>query len=261
MFAVRDADKIANLYLLKYDLQVLKTAGLDVIHSKAKILDTMIAAWILNPDKTENGSKASFSLEKLAETKLGLIGTEFDSIVKKGQTFMDLDVETATPYAAEDADFTLKLWNYFEPQIFSNATNPKLKDLFDLEMKILPILTEMEINGIHIEKSILEEYKVELEKKAKSAEKDIYELSGKEFNIASPKQLGKILPKRIAASVIPFLPRIIISGWCCLWKACTMYPTAWPRSAWVCIWVSVPRISPPAWRLSRLWRAVRRYLQ
>ena len=177
----------------KYDLQVLKTAGLDVIHSKAKILDTMIAAWILNPDKTENGSKASFSLEKLAETKLGLIGTEFDSIVKKGQTFMDLDVETATPYAAEDTDFTLKLWNYFEPQIFSNATNPKLKDLFDLEMKILPILTEMEINGIHIEKSILEEYKVELEKKAKSAEKDIYELSGKEFNIASPKQLGTVL--------------------------------------------------------------------
>lgn len=177
----------------KYDLQVLKTAGLDVIHSKAKILDTMIAAWILNPDKTENGSKASFSLEKLAETKLGLIGTEFDSIVKKGQTFMDLDVETATPYAAEDADFTLKLWNYFEPQIFSNSSNPKLKDLFDLEMKILPILTEMEMNGIHIEKSILEEYKVELEKKAKAAEKDIYELSGKEFNIASPKQLGTIL--------------------------------------------------------------------
>ena len=177
----------------KYDLQVLKTAGLDVIHSKAKILDTMIAAWILNPDKTENGSKASFSLEKLAETKLGLIGTEFDSIVKKGQTFMDLDVETATPYAAEDADFTLKLWKYFEPQIFSNPSNPKLNDLFDLEMKILPILTEMEINGIHIEKSILEEYKVELEKKAKSAEKDIYELSGKEFNIASPKQLGTVL--------------------------------------------------------------------
>ena len=177
----------------KYDLQVLKTAGLDVIHSKAKILDTMIAAWILNPDKTENGSKSSFSLEKLAETKLGLIGTEFDSIVKKGQTFMDLDVETATPYAAEDADFTLKLWKYFEPQIFSNPSNPKLKDLFDLEMKILPILTEMEMNGIHIEKSILEEYKVELEKKVKSAEKDIYELSGKEFNIASPKQLGTVL--------------------------------------------------------------------
>lgn len=188
-----DSDIYICFHNGKYDLQVLKTAGLDVIHSKAKILDTMIAAWILNPDKTENGSKASFSLEKLAETKLGLIGTEFDSIVKKGQTFMDLDVETATPYAAEDADFTLKLWKYFEPQIFSNPSNSKLKDLFDLEMKILPILTEMEMNGIHIEKSILEEYKVELEKKAKSAEKDIYELSGKEFNIASPKQLGTIL--------------------------------------------------------------------
>ena len=187
-----DSDITICFHNGKYDLQVLKTAGLDVIHCKAKIVDTMIAAWLLNPDKTENGSKSSFSLEKLAETKLGLIGTEFDSLVKKGQTFMDLDVETATPYAAEDADFTLQLWSYFEPKI-NSGENPKLKDLFNLEMKILPILTEMEINGINLEKKILEDYQVELEKKLKSAEKDIYELCGKEFNIASPKQLGAIL--------------------------------------------------------------------
>ena len=187
-----DSDITICFHNGKYDLQVLKTAGLDVIHCKAKIVDTMIAAWLLNPDKTENGSKSSFSLEKLAETKLGLIGTEFDSLVKKGQTFMDLDVETASPYAAEDADFTLQLWSYFEPKI-NSGENPKLKDLFNLEMKILPILTEMEINGINLEKKILEDYQVELEKKLKSAEKDIYELCGKEFNIASPKQLGAIL--------------------------------------------------------------------
>lgn len=187
-----DADITICFHNGKYDLKVLKTAGLDVINSKAKKVDTMIGAWLLNPDKTENGSKTSFSLEKLAETKLGLKGTEFDSIVKKGQTFMDLDVDVATPYAAEDADFTLKLWNYFEKEINANE-NQKIKELFNLEMAILPILTEMEINGIRLEKSILQDYQVELEKKIRSTEKDIYELCGKEFNIASPKQLGVVL--------------------------------------------------------------------
>lgn len=184
------------LHNAKFDLQVLKAAGLDVVHTvefggirKAKIFDTMIAAWVLNPDKVEGSGKTSFSLEKLAESKLGLIGTEFSSIVAKNQTFLDIPLETAIPYGAEDADFTLQLW-----QVFSKLIKEQnLESLFDLEMKVLPILTQMEINGINLDKAQLLNYKTELTEKIAATEKDIYSLCGKEFNIASPKQLGTVL--------------------------------------------------------------------
>ena len=83
----------------KYDLEVLHTAGMNVIHKgtgrKAEIADTMIIAWLLQPDKTEGNGKISYSLEKLAETKLFLKGIEFDSIVPKNSTFMDIPLENA----------------------------------------------------------------------------------------------------------------------------------------------------------------------
>ena len=177
----------------KYDLEVLHTAGLNVIHKgagrKAEIADTMIIAWLLQPDKTEGNGKISYSLEKLAETKLFIKGIEFDSIVPKNSTFMDIPLESAVPYAAEDADFTLKLFQFFEPQL----KKKNLEKLFALEMQVLPVLAQMEINGIRIEKHILEEYKGELKSALASIEKDIYDIAGHTFNIASPKQLGTIL--------------------------------------------------------------------
>lgn len=180
------------LHNAKYDLQVLATAGLDVIHEEGKggvrrctIQDTMIAAWLMQPDRLEG----SFSLEKQAENQLHLKGTDFTDIVPKGGTFLDLPIETAYPYAAEDADFTLQLWNVYESRLKAAG----LEKLMELEMQVLPVLTSMERNGIRLEKAPLAEYKQELETKLSALKSDIYALVGHEFNIASPKQLGTVL--------------------------------------------------------------------
>ncbi len=182
----------------KFDLEVLQTNGLEVLSSDKKIAhsifsrgftlyDTMVAAWLLEPDR--NGKNA-YGLEYLCETKLGIKGTEFEEIVPKGGSFADVPLETAASYGAEDSDFTLKLWNYLEPQL--NKAN--LFDLFtNLEMPVLPVLAEMEMNGIHLNSKYLADYSVELKKELSEIEKNIYTEVGHEFNIASPKQLSQVL--------------------------------------------------------------------
>ncbi len=185
-------DMTLVLHNAKFDLQVLATSGFDMVHGEAdggsrkcRLADTMIAAWLLQPDRLEG----SYSLEKQAETYLHLKGTEFADIVPKNSTFLDLPVDTAYPYAAEDADFTLQLWNFYEPRLKEAG----FEKLFDLEMRVLPVLTSMERNGIRLEKKPLEEYGAELKSKIAALQSEIYSLVGHEFNIASPKQLGTVL--------------------------------------------------------------------
>ena len=185
-------DMTLVLHNAKFDLQVLATSGLDMIHGEAdggsrkcRLADTMIAAWLLQPDRLEG----SYSLEKQAENYLHLKGTEFSDIVPKNSTFLDLPVDTAYPYAAEDADFTLQLWNFYEPRLKEAG----FENLFELELRVLPVLTSMERNGIRLEKKPLEEYGAELKSKIAALQGEIYALVGHEFNIASPKQLGTVL--------------------------------------------------------------------
>ncbi len=179
----------------KFDLKVLYKAGLSFENANGgqngkpdcKIFDTMIAAWLLNPERM---GKNSFSLEYLAETLLFLKGTEFSDIVEKGQTFADIEIEKAYKYAAEDADFTWQLYLLLEEKLKKQG----LYDLFtSLEMKILPILSKMEITGIHLDSLALENYEKELSQNISQAEKAIYQEVGHEFNIASPKQLQTVL--------------------------------------------------------------------
>ncbi|MCR4743240.1 MAG: DNA polymerase I [Treponema sp.] len=155
---------------------------------KAKLSDTMIMAWLQNPERL---GKNGYSLEYLGETMLGLKGIEFSDIVKKGQTFADLPLETAYPYAAEDADFTLQLYQKLVEKEFPKID--KNKSLFDFEMEILPILAQMELNGIHLDTATLHAYNKELAEGIKKAEENIYKEVGHEFNIASPKQLQTVL--------------------------------------------------------------------
>ncbi len=194
----------------KFDLEILYNNGLNIITDNAlgivassreqepdpanagerpnfKLYDTMIASWLLEPDRS---GKSPYSLETLAEQKLGLKGTEFEEVVDKGQTFADVKIEDAANYAAEDADFTLQLWNVFKDQL-------KKADLWELftkmEMAVLPVLAQMEINGIHLDSSKLNSYAADLKAQILKAEKEIYEEVGHEFNIASPKQLSTVL--------------------------------------------------------------------
>ncbi len=178
----------------KFDLKVLATnikkAGFKNAELIEKILessiyDTMIFAWLQNPERT---GKNGYSLESLGETVLGLKGIEFSSLVEKGQTFADVPLEKAAPYGAEDADFTLKL-----ALAQQKEDTAHLKDLFALEMKVLPILTQMELTGIHLDTATLHAYNKELTEGIAAAEQAIYKEVGHEFNIASPKQLQTVL--------------------------------------------------------------------
>ena len=173
----------------KFDLKALASNGLfenNKIEYKCKLIDTMIATWLLNPDR--NG-KNSYSLEWLSETFLHLKGIEFSSIVKKGQTFADVPLDQAVPYASEDADFTLQLWEFLSER-FKDERRQKL---FELEMQLLPILANMELAGIHLDGKALHEYNAELTNGIENIENEIYKEVGHPFNIASPKQLQTVL--------------------------------------------------------------------
>lgn len=173
----------------KFDLKALATNGLfenNKIEYKCKLIDTMIATWLLNPDR--NG-KNSYSLEWLSETFLHLKGIEFSSIVKKGQTFAEVPLDQAVPYASEDADFTLQLWEFLSAR-FKDERRQKL---FELEMRLIPILANMELAGIHLDSKALHEYNAELTNGIENIENEIYKEVGHPFNIASPKQLQTVL--------------------------------------------------------------------
>ena len=181
----------------KFDLKVLISNGFmkdtykdgDIFdYIKASIQDTMIATWILTPDRP---ARYGYSLEYLGETVLGLKGIEFDDIVAKGQTFSDIELDKAYPYASEDADFTYQLWTVFEKEL---KEKEKLWTVYsELEMKVLPILINMELTGIHLDSKALLAYDKELTSGIADTEKKIYEIVGHEFNIASPKQLQEVL--------------------------------------------------------------------
>ena len=179
----------------KYDLKILVNNGYTASPANCqlsifncKLYDTMIMAWLNNPERL---GKNGYSLEYLGETVLGLKGIEFSDLVQKGQTFADVPLEKAYRYAAEDADFTLQL---FQKQCPNDNNNFIIENsLFELEMKILPILTQMELTGIHLDSSILNEYNEELTRNLGLVEQNIYKEVGHEFNIASPKQLQTVL--------------------------------------------------------------------
>ena len=181
----------------KFDLKVLATnikkAGFKDFAQitqkilKSSIYDTMIFAWLQNPERT---GKNGYSLEYLGETVLGLKGIEFSDIVSKDQTFADVPLEKAAPYAAEDADFTFKL---AKAQKNESEAAPHLAELFELEMKVLPVLAQMELTGIHLDTATLHAYNKELTQGISETEQAIYKEVGHEFNIASPKQLQTVL--------------------------------------------------------------------
>jgi DNA polymerase I len=176
----------------KFDYEVLRTAGLQLADTEypapaCSIADTMVAAWLLDPDRI---GRTPYSLEYLSESKLSLAGTEYDDIVPKGGSFADVPLDKAASYGAEDSDFTWQLWQLFKPQL----EEKNLMNLFtDTEMKLLPVLAEMELRGIHLDTKALDRYDVELTDEIETAQQEIYELVGHQFNIASTKQLQEVL--------------------------------------------------------------------
>ena len=184
-----DSNVTIIMHNAKFDLKVLYNTGFEQVFGGCKLYDTMVAAWLINPERT---GRNGYSLEYLGETVLGLKGIEFSDIVKKGQTFADVPLEQAYQYAAEDADFTYQLGlKLREP--FEADKSQTLKKLLMMEMQVLPILTKMELTGIHLDGQTLKDYNKELTRQIGLIEQNIYTEVGHQFNIASPKQLQTVL--------------------------------------------------------------------
>lgn len=169
---------------LKYDLKVLKRYGIEI---KGKLFDTMIAHYLINPDMRHN-------MDVLAETYLKYSPKSIETLIgKKGKgqkSMRDVELELIKEYAAEDADVTYQLKQTFEPVLAQTNT----RALFDqIEVPLVPVLADMESEGIRLDVEFLKSLSEELDKDIKALEMRIYEAAGHSFNLASPKQLGEIL--------------------------------------------------------------------
>ena len=180
--ALADPSVTVVAHNAKYDYEVSRAWGIP--RWKCRIWDTMIAAWIIDPER------ASYSLDSLIVSWIGLKTTPYDSIVPKGEVFATVPLHTATLYAAEDADYALRAKSLLDPCL----EKADAVSLFrNVEMPLLPILAEMEGAGIKLESRALREYGVELAGSLELIETEIYRLVGHTFNIASTKQLQEVL--------------------------------------------------------------------
>ena len=169
---------------LKYDLEVLRNYNVEL---KGKMWDTMIAHYLIQPELRHN-------MDYMAEVYLHYKTIHIDELIGakgKGQKSMrDLEPKEVYEYACEDADITLQLKNKLEQELEKD----ECKDLFyQIEMPLMPVLAEMEMNGVCIDTNSLADTSKQLTERMLDIEQKIYQLAGEHFNIASPKQVGDIL--------------------------------------------------------------------
>lgn len=173
---------------LKYDLILLGQNGIEV---RGKLFDTMIAAYLLNPNKA-NHSLDEVSFEYLSKRK-----RSFAEVLKKRPSFAEVTIEEATPYAAEDAALSFELKEILFAKLEENGLE---KIYFDIEMPLIEVLISIEKNGIKIKAEILNDLSRKMTAEIDSIQKRVFFLAGEEFNINSPKQLSMILFQRLGLS-------------------------------------------------------------
>ncbi len=169
---------------IKFDIMVLRKYGVRVA---GPLFDTMIAHYLLNPELRHG-------MDYLAETYLKYKTVHItDLIGAKGKnqlTMRDVAIDKIAEYAAEDADVTLKLKNFFAPELKKAGIESLF---FDIEMPLIYVLAEMEVTGVTLDTEALKQSSEELTKQLKQLEKEIYMLAGEKFNINSSKQVGEVL--------------------------------------------------------------------
>ena len=166
----------------KYDYKVCRGWGIE--RWKCKIWDTMVAAWLVDPERN------NYSLGSLAAYTFNYTAISYKDIVPKGQSFDTVPLEKAAQYSAEDADLCMRLMLHLKPKLEQTGT----MDLFEkIEMPLLPILGEMEGAGIKIDPKILSNFGIELEQKLENIQRDTWKMAGHEFNLSSTKQLQEVL--------------------------------------------------------------------
>jgi len=169
---------------LKYDLEVLRNYGVEL---KGPMWDTMISHYLIQPELRHN-------MDYMAEIYLNYQTIHIDELIgpkgKNQRSMRSLPPSQVYEYACEDADVTLRLKNKLEPELKKFECE---KLFYDIEMPLMPVLAEMEMNGVCLDTESLKETSIVLTNRITELEARIYELAGGQFNIASPKQVGEIL--------------------------------------------------------------------
>ena len=168
---------------IKYDFIVLKNYGIEL----NPVEDTMLLSYTLDAGNNRH------NMDTLSEIHLGHKTISYKDVVgtgKKQLNFSEVDLKAATEYAAEDADVTLRLYDILSDRIAEEKLD-KIYEIFEKPM--IKILSKLETNGIKVDDNYLKKLSKKFEDKLVKIEKEIYKVSGKKFNIASPKQLGEII--------------------------------------------------------------------
>ncbi|MGI9291380.1 MAG: DNA polymerase I [Gammaproteobacteria bacterium] len=184
---------------LKYDAHVLANHGISL---KGMAFDTMLESYVLNSTATRH------DMDSVAKRYLDVDTIHYEDVAGKGAKqlrFDDVAIEQAAPYAAEDADITLRLHKHLWPEI---CKNDALKDLYlDIEQPLVNILEEMEAIGVLVDAKQLGKQSQELGKQLVKLESQAYKEAGHDFNLGSPKQLQHILFEELEIPVIRKTPK------------------------------------------------------
>jgi DNA polymerase-1 len=190
---ILEDEKIAKVgQNIKYDALVLKRHGMDL---KGVHFDTMIASYLINPDLRQH------NLDYLAQHYLNHKMISYHDVVGRGAAeinFSGVDIERAMEYSCEDADITLRLMSILDKKLKEDMN----QDLFyNLEMRLMPVLKDMELAGIMIDVPFFETMSRNFAKEIKEIQGKIYAEAGMEFNINSPQQLGLVLFEKLGLPV------------------------------------------------------------
>lgn len=168
---------------MKYDAKILKRNNINI----APIDDTMLLSYALH------GGLHNHGMDALSERYLNHKPISIKSVLGVGKsaiTFDRVPIEDASKYAAEDADITLRLWHLFKPLLHKNNVTRVYETL---ERPLIPVLTEMEMTGIKVDRDHLAQMSNIFAQSMAKLETEIHHLAGRNFNVGSPKQLGEIL--------------------------------------------------------------------
>lgn len=169
---------------IKYDLEVLRSYGVTL---QGLLFDTMVAHYLLQPELRHN-------MDFMAEVYLNYETVHIDALIgpkgKAQKNMRELAPSEVYNYACEDADITLQLKNVLQPKLVEAGVDRLFNEV---EMPLIPVLAEMECNGVRIDTAALKETSQVFTERMLQLEQEIYQAAGKTFNVASPKQVGDIL--------------------------------------------------------------------
>ena len=168
---------------MKYDAKILARVGIQV----APIDDTMLMSY------AQNGGLHNHGMDLLSELYLDHAPISIKTLLGSGKsaiTFDRVSIDEASRYAAEDADITLRLWHYLKPRLHLNRVTAVYESL---ERPLVPVLADMEMQGIKVDRDVLSRMSNGFAQKMAGLEAEIHEMAGRSFNVGSPKQLGEVL--------------------------------------------------------------------